>query len=210
MAGQHNHAIGNRGYERLMVGQMGGSMKNVLGVVGSPRKKGNTQILVSRILEGAEAAGAATDIVLLGKLKIRECNGCHACWKGKQCAKRDDMNDLYPKIEESNAIVFGTPVYWYGPTALMKGFIDRFVYFNCPENRTKIKDKQAVIAVPYEEESPETAEPVVAFFEKSLDYLEMNLVGKIIVPGVSDKGDVLRKKDILEKAYALGRRLGGG
>jgi multimeric flavodoxin WrbA len=183
------------------------AMKKVLGVVGSPRKKGNTHILVSRILEGAEAEGAQTDTVLLGKLKIRECNGCHVCWKGKPCTKRDDMNNLYPKIEESDAIVFGTPVYWYGPTALMKGFIDRFVYFNCPENRAKIKGKRAAIAVPYEEESPETAKPVVTFFEKSLDYLEMNLIGKIIVPGVSDKGDVLQKEKILARAYELGQRL---
>ena len=65
-------------------------MKKVLGIVGSPRKKGNTHILVSRILEGAETEGATTDLVLLSKLKIRECNGCHACWKGNSCAKRDD------------------------------------------------------------------------------------------------------------------------
>jgi multimeric flavodoxin WrbA len=184
-------------------------MTKVLGIVGSPRKKGNTHILVSRILEGAEAGGADTDIVLLGKLKICECDGCHVCWKGKPCAKRDDMNDLYPKIAESDAVVLGTPVYWYGPTALMKGFIDRFVYFNCPENRAKVRGKRAAIVVPYEEESPETAEPVAAFFQKSLEYLEMNTVGKVIVPGVSDKGDVLQKKDALERAYELGQRLAG-
>ena len=186
------------------------TVKKVLGIVGSPRKKGNTHILVSRILEGAKAAGAATDIVFLGKLKIRECNGCHTCWKGKPCSKKDDMNDLYPKIIESDALVFGTPVYWYGPTALMKGFIDRFVYFNCPENQAKIKGKSAVIAVPYEEESPATAEPVVTFFEKSLAYLEMNLIGRVIVPGVSDRGDVLQKEEALARAYELGQRLAGG
>jgi multimeric flavodoxin WrbA len=185
-------------------------MKKILGVVGSPRKKGNTHILVSRILEGAEAQGAATDILFLGKLKIRECDGCHTCWKGKLCGKRDDMNEVYPRIAESDAFVFGTPVYWYGPTALMKGFIDRFVYFNCPENRAKIRGKLAAIAVPYEEESYETAAPVVTFFEKSLAYLEMNLLGKIIVPGVSDKGDVLRKEEALAEAYALGQRLARG
>jgi multimeric flavodoxin WrbA len=175
-------------------------MKKVLGVVGSPRKKGNTHILVSRILEGAGTEGATIDVVFLGKLKIRECDGCHVCWKGKPCAKRDNMNDLYPKIAESDAIVFGAPVYWYGPTALMKGFIDRFVYFNCPENRATIKGKPAAIAVPFEEKNLETAELVVAFFEKSLAYLEMDLIGKVIVPGVSDKGDVLQKEQALAKA----------
>ena len=182
-------------------------MKKILGIMGSPRKKGNTHIIVSKILEGAEKEGAATDIIFLGDKQIKECDGCHVCWQGKQCSKKDDMNDLYPEIMDSDIIIFGTPVYWYGPTALMKGFIDRFVYFNCPENREKIKGKSAVLAVPYEEESPETAEPLVVFFEKSFEYLQINLVDKIIVPGVGEKGDVLKKQDRLEEAFALGMKL---
>jgi multimeric flavodoxin WrbA len=123
---------------------------NILGVMGSPRKKGNTHILVSRILEGAEAAGDDTEVLFLGDLNIRECDGCYNCWKGRKCSKKDDMNALYPKIIGSDIIVFGTPVYWYGPTALMKCFIDRFVYFNCPEHRAKIRGKSAVLAIPFE------------------------------------------------------------
>jgi multimeric flavodoxin WrbA len=185
-------------------------MTKILGIVGSPRKKGNTHILVSKILEGAEAEGAETDILLLGKLKIRECDGCHACWQGKPCGKKDDMNDVYPMLAESDAIVFGTPVYWYGPTALIKALVDRFVYFNCPENRPQVRGKRAAIAVPFEEENPETADLVAAMFERSLEYLEMNLVGQIIVPGVGEKGDVLEKEESLQAAYELGRRLVSG
>ncbi len=87
------------------------------------------------------------------------------------------MNVIYPKIIESDIIIFGTPVYWYGPTAMMKGFIDRFVYFNCPENRSKIKGKAAVLAIPFEEENIKTADLLVKFFEKSLGYLEMKTIG---------------------------------
>jgi multimeric flavodoxin WrbA len=182
-------------------------MKKILGVVGSPRRNGNTHILVSKILEGAKEEGALVDILFLNDLNIQECDGCHACWEGKQCSKCDDMSDIYPKIIESDIIIFGTPVYWYGPTALMKGFIDRFVFFNCPENRVKIKGKLAVIAVPFEEENPETAALLVSFFEKSLQYLEMDLIAKIIVPGVSRKGEILEKGDRLEEAYTMGRGL---
>lgn len=182
-------------------------MKKILGVVGSPRRNGNTHVLVSRILEGAKKEGAAAEILLLNDLTIAECDGCHSCWEGKGCSKNDDMNNIYQKIIESDVIVFGTPVYWYGPTALMKGFIDRFVYFNCPANREKIKGKSAVIAVPFEEENPETAALVVAFFEKALAYLQMKLVGKIIVPGVSRKGEILKKADSLQQGYELGKRL---
>ena len=117
------------------------------------------------------------------------------------------MNGIYPKIIQSDVIIFGTPLYWYGPTALMKGFIDRFVYFNCPENRAKIKGKSAVIGVPFEEEDPEAAALLVAFFERCFEYLEMNLIGKIIVPGVSGKGEILEKGDRLGEGYELGRGL---
>lgn len=185
-------------------------MTTVLGIVGSPRRNGNTHILVSRMLEGAQAVGAKIELLPLRGLQIRECDGCYACWKGRPCSKRDDMLDIYPKIITSDVLVFGTPVYWYGPTALMKAFIDRFVYFNCEENRAKIRGKAAAIAVPYEEEAPDTADLVVALFERSLAYLEMDLVGQVIVPGVGPRGQVLEKEASLAQAYELGRRLGRG
>jgi multimeric flavodoxin WrbA len=182
-------------------------MHKILAVVGSPRRNGNTHLLVSRIVEGAEAEGAVGDFLFLDEADIHECNGCHACWEGKGCSKNDDMNSIYPKIIECDGIVFGTPIYWYGPTALMKAFIDRFVYFNCPENRAKIRGKTAVLAVPFEEEDPEAAALVVAFFEKSLRYLEINLAGTILVPGVSRKGEILLKSARLTEGYELGRRI---
>jgi len=185
----------------------GDKMQKILGVMGSPRRNGNTHILVSKILEGAGAEGAAGDILFLADLAIQECDGCHACWKGTECSKDDDMNSIYPKIIESDAIIFGTPVYWYGPTALMKGFIDRFVYFNCPENRKKIRGKPAVLAIPFEEEDPQAAALLKAFFEKSLQYLQMRLIGHIVVPGVTRKGEIVEKADRLKEAYDLGRRL---
>ncbi len=179
----------------------------ILGVVGSPRKKGNTHILVDTILDGAAKEGAATELLFLSGFDIRECNGCHVCWKKGKCAKKDDMNGLYPKVIESNVIIFGTPVYWYGPTALMKGFIDRFVYFNCDKNRAGVKGKRGVIAVPFEDDDPETAAGLVTFFQKSFTYLEMNLAGQILVPGVTRKGEIAKKKDCLSEAFQLGKSL---
>jgi multimeric flavodoxin WrbA len=178
-------------------------MKKILGIVGSPRINGNTHLLISKILEGAQNFGLEADLIFLKDLDIKECDGCHSCWKGNQCSKNDDMNIIYPKIIASDIIVFGTPVYWYGPTALMKGFIDRFVYFNCPENREKVRGKMAILVVPFEEDNVETAEALIKMFEKSFSYLEMKLIEKIIVPGVGKKGEVLKKQDILNSCYDL-------
>ena len=180
-------------------------MKHILGVVGSPRKNGNTHVLVKSILESAKEAGAQCDIIFLGDYTIRECDGCHACWEGEDCVKRDDMNGLYRKIISSDVIVFGTPVYWYGPTALMKGFLDRFVYFNCPENNVKIHGKSALLAVPFEEDNPETASVLVNMFEKSFQYMGMKLAGTMLVPGITRKGEVAEKPECLQECYELGK-----
>ena len=182
-------------------------MTKVLIVVGSPRKGGNTEILTSRIAEGAASAGASVETIRLADLEIRECDGCHACWRGRPCSKDDDMRDLYARIGACDIVVFGTPVYWYGPTALMKAFIDRFVYFNSPANRPLVRGKRAAAAVVLEETHEETWRPVVEFFQKSLAYLEMNLAETIVVPGVGDKGAIRREAQRLEEAYRLGIRL---
>jgi multimeric flavodoxin WrbA len=209
---------------------------NVLGVVGSPRTGGNTHLLVSAVLEGAAAvaaadyaaagasseagtaavqaaaigtavAGTRSGILLLGGMTIRECNGCHVCWRGEPCPMNDDMNGVYPRIEGGDILVFGTPVYWYGPSALMKAFIDRFVYFNCRENRKKISGKRAVIVVPFEEKDPETARPVVDFFERCFRYLEVDLAARVLAPGVTLRGEVSSRADLMEEARLAGRSL---
>jgi hypothetical protein len=64
-----------------------------------------------------------------------------------------------------------------------------------------------ILAVPFEEEDPEAGALLRAFFEKSLRYLEMNLISTLLVPGVSEKGEILEKADRLKEAYDLGRRL---
>lgn len=188
---------------------LGAATKKVLGVVGSPRRHGNTHVLVSKILEGAQARGATGDLLFLEEMAIHECDGCHVCWSGRPCSKQDDMNAAYSMVADADAIVFGTPVYWYCPTALMKGFVDRFVYFNCPENRPKVAGKPAALAVPFEEEDPECASLTVAFFERCLRYLEMDLIGTVLVPGVTRKGEVAYRTDALQEAHHLGEALIG-
>jgi len=182
-------------------------MAKILAVIGSPRKGGNTEILVSAIADGALGAGASVEMIHLGDLEVRECNGCHACWQGRPCSKADDMGTLYAKIAAADTIVFGTPVYWYGPTALMKAFIDRFVYFNCAANRPMVRGKRAAVAVVLEETHEETWRPVLEFFGRSLAYLEMDLAETIVAPGVGEKGALRRQPQRLEEAYRLGERL---
>lgn len=184
-------------------------MARILGIVGSPRRHGNTDILVSRIMGGAAEAGAHVNTLFLADINIRECDGCHLCWKGDHCPKADDMAGIFPQIISADVLVFGTPVYWYAPTGLMKLFIDRFVFFNSPGHRTWVAGKSAAIVIPYEETDPETARPVVEFFQKCFDYLQIRLAARLIVPGVTERGEVGRKTDVLQEAFNIGRSLAG-
>jgi multimeric flavodoxin WrbA len=99
---------------------------NVLGIVGSPRKDGNTQIMIEEVLSAAKAAGAETDIFLVYDKTIHGCDGCHACAKNiGVCHIKDDMQALYQKMEWADGITFGSPVYFNYVTAQAKAVIDR-------------------------------------------------------------------------------------
>ncbi|HMK93989.1 MAG TPA: flavodoxin family protein [Candidatus Limnocylindrales bacterium] len=94
---------------------------NVLGLVGSPRRGSNTDLLVSAILDGAAVSHHAVDKVYLYDVDIAPCMDCKACKHADyKCAVNDGMQRLYPKLDEADVIIFGTPLYWYGPSAKMK------------------------------------------------------------------------------------------
>ncbi len=103
----------------------------VLGVCGSPRK-GNTEWMLTKVMDAAREAGAETELVLLRQKDIRLCRGCLTCEvdhdrKPGVCVIKDDMAVLLPKLLEANGIVFGTPVYFYLLSGLLKNFLDRTV-----------------------------------------------------------------------------------
>lgn len=179
--------------------------------LGSPRANGNTDILAERVLSGAREAGLEVESVALRKLEINGCVGCEKCWlvDGLPCVRKDDMQDLYRKIADSDILLFATPVYWYAPTAIMKAFIDRFVPFNREEGRPLIQGKGVVLVTAYEEEGPTAVEPMLRMFDLSIEYLELQTIGRIIADGVGPKSAVLEKPGVLQQAYELGLGLSG-
>jgi multimeric flavodoxin WrbA len=181
------------------------SGRNILGIVGSPRRNGNTDILVNKILEGARSASAVTDIIHLDEMEIMQCDGCHRCWGEGNCRWKDDMLSIYEKIAGCDVLVLGTPIYWFGPSAMMKACLDRFVYFNSPHTRPMVKGKVVILAIPFEDTDLGTADPLVAMFERSLEYLEMDLFAMLLVPGVTRRGEVKERQEQMDLAFEVGR-----
>lgn len=98
---------------------------DVLVLLGSPRKKGNSEILTEALLEGVRAAGGAPEIIRLCDLKISPCISCGGCDNTGKCVVKDDMIPLYEKIITIDKIIVASPIYFYGITAQTKAFIDR-------------------------------------------------------------------------------------
>ncbi len=104
-------------------------MVKVLGIVGSPRKGGNTEIMMEEALAAARQSGADTELYLAHGRNIAGCDGCHTCMAKGRCVIEDDMQELYGKMQAADAIILGSPVYFHGVTAQTKAIMDRAFCF---------------------------------------------------------------------------------
>jgi multimeric flavodoxin WrbA len=98
---------------------------NITAIYGSPRKDGNTDILMQAFLQGLRAAGGNAGEIFLRDLNIQPCTGCGGCAKTGHCVLQDDMDRIYPLFETSDMIVLAAPVFFYGFGAMAKAMVDR-------------------------------------------------------------------------------------
>ena len=175
----------------------------VLGLVGSPRKGGNTDRLVEELLKGSRAAGHVTKKLYLYDFDIKLCVDCRACKRDDNgCCLNDDMQRIYGLLEDAEVIVFGTPLYWYGSSGKMKLVVDRLRPF--VENK-KLQGKQAVVVVP-SAEGAEACGPLAEMFRRSFAYIGVEIVGEVFALAY-EKGEVDDNMEDLKKAYDLGASL---
>ncbi|WNY28870.1 Putative NAD(P)H-dependent FMN-containing oxidoreductase YwqN [Methanimicrococcus stummii] len=174
-------------------------MAKITGFSGSPRKNGNTNFLMETILKSAADKGWETDFVLLNKADIGFCEACDACHKsGNGCVKKDDMTELGEKLKESDVWVLGTPVYWWGPTAQMKVFMDR--WYGLP--RETYQNKKVILVVPMEDTEDKTASHVIGMYQDAFDYIGVEIADIIVAKGVLEAGAVQSKPEIIKRAEA--------
>ena len=115
------------------------------------------------------------------------------------CAIKDGMQQIYANMDEADLIIFGTPNYWYGPTAKMKLLIDRMRPYVANK---KLKGKKAIVIIPAAEE-PNACGPMIEMLRMSFDYLEMELVGQILAEAY-ERGEIKNNPEALKSAYDLG------
>jgi len=175
----------------------------ILVINSSPRKGGNTEVLLDALISGAEEEGATISNMKLRTLEVSPCKACDSCKKTGKCIQKDDMHDLISKMMECKVWVLGTPIYWWGPTAQLKAFIDRWYGVD----RDIFKDHRVALVIPFESSNPKTAQHVLGMFEDIFAYLGMKQIGTILAPGVVNRGEVKTKPNFLEEARNLGKSI---
>ena len=186
--------------------------KSVLVVMGSPRKNGNSATLAKQVAAGAEAAGAKVESLYLHDMNIQPCTACDVCREDtvKDCVIDDDMQALYAKLRRVDGLVIASPVYWFTVSAQTKAFMDRWYAFGNPQEKyAAFSGKRIVIVLTYGDIDPFASGAVNALrtFQDAFNYVGSEIVG-MIYGSASEAGEIGTNRDLMEKAYALGKQLG--
>lgn len=176
--------------------------KTVLAIVSSPRKNGNTELLVDEFVKGAKEAGHAVEKLCLREKKIAPCLACEACLRnGGACVQKDDMGEILEKFIAADVVVLSSPVYYYSVCAQLKAMIDRTLPIGADGGKTGGKEFYFIT----------TAADAPAAMERTMNDLQ----GFVdCVPGSVVKGKVygqafgvgeIKGKPAMEEAYELGK-----
>lgn len=189
------------------------SMK-VLAFNASPRRKGNSEVLLDAVAKGVQAAGGEMEIVRLADCDIAPCISCGACNKTGVCAVKDDMTALYEKIDRSCCIILASPIYFYGVTAQGKAFVDRSQAlwsrkYLLKEHHTHIDGMERrgffiSVAATRGERIFEGAELTAKYF---FDAIDVAFVSSLLVKGIDKRGEMANDVEQMQQAEQFGKTL---
>jgi multimeric flavodoxin WrbA len=183
----------------------------VLGIMGSPRIGGNSDILLDEVLAGAKEAGAEVEKIILDRKKIAGCKDCKKCNETGICVIKDDMLEIHKQILEADAIIHSVPVYFWSMTSQMKAYLDRWCAFFDAEWRwqkayyPKMKGKRIGLITVCGDPNIHTADPIVHSFKSTAEMTKMSWLG-VVMTSAADKGDIAQNKAALQQARELGTK----
>lgn len=185
--------------------------KKVLILNGSPRRGGNSSVLADQVRKGVEEAGGEAEVVYLHGLDISPCDACDSCQGMDEidCIVEDDMQTLYPKVYEAEAIVYASPIYWFTVSAQTKLFMDRCYGLggNGIEDHG-LAGKKIGVTLVYEGDDPYDAGAINAIrtFQDMFNYVPADIVG-FVYGTAGDPGEIRKQDEVMRKASDLGKEL---
>jgi multimeric flavodoxin WrbA len=183
----------------------------VLGIMGSPRVKGNTDLLLDEALRGAKIDSNEVEKIVVDKLKISPCKEYYGCLTDGHCVIHDDMDNLYIKLIEADRLIVASPIFFYGITSQLKALVDRCqaTWARKYVLKQKLSDKErkgAFIAVGATRGGQlfDGSVLVIKYFFKAID---IQYVDELLVRGIDKKGEIANFPSTLAQAFDLGAKL---
>jgi multimeric flavodoxin WrbA len=184
----------------------------VLGILGSPRRGGNTEILLDEVLSGARSQGAETEKLILNELRITPCQGCAKCLEGGECAILDDMALVYPKLAAADRLVLASPIYFSSLTAQTKIMVDRCQCLWVAKyllGRPALKGERRGLFISTASDDGEQFQAAIPLVKARFATLDVSY-DALLFNGVDEKGEIVEHPTACFDAFAAGVRLGAG
>ena len=187
----------------------------IVAFCGSPRKNGNTEMLMKEAVRGVENEDCHADIFYLNTMKIRACQNCGGCNETGECIIKDDMEPVYSAVREADRLILASPIYFFALSAQVKAMIDRFQSFWCEKyllNRPVTPGKYGRKALLLlaggmkKETGVQCSEACARAFFRTVSISEHETLSFL---GIDDKGDIMRHPTAMRDAFEAGRRLAG-
>ena len=184
----------------------------VLGILGSPRREGNTEILLDEALRGASDHGGLCEKIILRDLKITPCLEIYKCAEDGVCAIQDEMQGLFPKIIQAERLILASPIFFYSVPALAKAMIDRCQSLWAKKYILKlpvspIAERKGVFISVAATRGKKLFDGVRLTVQYFFDAIDVAYSDELFVRGADVKGEVRDQPEALKAAYDLGQRL---
>jgi multimeric flavodoxin WrbA len=183
---------------------------NVVGIYGSPRKGGNSDLILDSALEGAQRQGADVKRIYVRDLHMSGCVECGGCEKTGKCVLQDDMQEIYPLLDDADIIIISSPIFFYGLSSQVKALIDRAQAIwsrkrlqgdGIGRQETRRRGYLIAVGATRGERLFQGAQMVAKYF---FDALSMSYEGGLFFQGLEDKGAARQHPNALNKACDLG------
>lgn len=183
-------------------------MPSLLGLSGSPRKGGNTDILVQTALKTATEKGIDKEFIRLADRNINPCRGCLNCKEDGNCIQNDDMQGLYELLNKAEYIVVGSPVYFATVSAQTKAFIDRLIALIDEDFQPRLPHgKRALLLFSQGDTNRDAYLYGLKPLTQTFKWLGVEVVGVFVAGGLNEVGEVISKQDILNEVKSLSEKL---
>jgi multimeric flavodoxin WrbA len=152
------------------------------------------------VLAGAAKGGATITKVVLSELEIAPCQACNKCQQDGNCIHDDDMAVIIDAMKNSDIWVLGTPIFWWGPSAQLKTFIDRWYGLD----QRIFQSKQIILTIPMGGRDEHYARHTVGMLKEICNYLGMTCVEVVVAPGMTARTSAQENTRLLETAKEAG------